>query len=226
MMFIPVPGLKKAPGNRKGIMPKGGAGLEIDLADPRQHARLPADCRPRGVAHGYVNFLEAQAVVGYLQHFVAGKRSALAHETADDRPPTAAVTALYSEQVQLIRALVLQNRQLAGWESHFAILPPDRLGEKAFTVMIVSMTRSHLHRAVSFGEHPGPLRLAMTQARSRLVLFGDPGTILRRSQWTGPLEQLEHAAAERERRLMRRLADYIQGVGRPAAFNIPEGMAT
>jgi superfamily I DNA and/or RNA helicase len=198
------------------------------LADPRQQSRLPSHYRPRGVAGGYVNYVEAQAVVRYVETFLADirKLGALASETGNGRRPIAAVTALYAEQVQLIRTLVLQNGQLDGWESLFAIVPPDCLAEQDFAMMIVSMTRSHLHRAVSFGEHPGTLRSAMTRARSHLVVFGDPGTILRRAQWTGPLEQLEQATAERERRLMARLAEYIQGIGRPAAFQLREGTAT
>jgi len=90
--------------------------------------------------------------------------------------------------------------------------------------MLVSLTRSHTHRAVTFGDSPQTLALALTRARDRLLLFGDPGTLVRRSQWLGRLDHLDEAAAARERELIAQLVRYLQGHGpHPRAFHLREG---
>jgi superfamily I DNA/RNA helicase len=91
--------------------------------------------------------------------------------------------------------------------------------------VLVSLTRSHSHRAVPLGEEPRHLEVALTRARDRLILLGDPGTLLRRSQWDGgPLDHLDEAATRREGRLAARLVGYLQGQGPHArAVRLCEG---
>ena len=62
-----------------------------------------------------------------------------------------------------------------------------------------------------------PVR-ALTRASARLLLFGDPGTLARRSQWQGALDHLDETAGRREQALTTQLVSYIQGHG-------PHGMA-
>ena len=58
-----------------------------------------------------------------------------------------------------------------------------------------------------------------------LVLFGDPGTLVRRSQWEGPVDQLDEPLARHEREWVTGLVRYLQGEGeRPAAFQLHEGL--
>jgi hypothetical protein len=91
-------------------------------------------------------------------------------------------------------------------------------------VALVSLTRSHTHRAVSFGDGPQTLVQALTRASARLLVFGDPGTLLRRSQWAGELDHLEETDAQKERDLAARLVRYIQGQGAHAhGFQLREG---
>jgi hypothetical protein len=69
------------------------------------------------------------------------------------------------------------------------------------------------------------LALALTRARQQLVLFGDPGTLIRRSQWEGPLDHLGQAAAARERELVNHLVSYLKGRGTHArTFQLREGL--
>ena len=63
---------------------------------------------------------------------------------------------------------------------------PDVFREREFPIVLLSLTRSPAHRAVSFGEDPRMLELALTRARARLILFGDAGALARRggvSSW-------------------------------------------
>jgi hypothetical protein len=88
----------------------------------------------------------------------------------------------------------------------------------------VSLTRSHSHRAVTFGDDPATLTLALTRAQRRLLLFGDAGTLVRRTQWEQPLEHLDIVASSRERDVVLRLVRYLQGQGsHPQAFQVREG---
>jgi hypothetical protein len=90
---------------------------------------------------------------------------------------------------------------------------PGEFRECEWLVALLSLTRSHAHRPVTFGGGPELLTLAFTRARSRLILFGDPGTLVRRRQWEGPLDHLDERSARRERELVGNLVLYLQGHG-------------
>jgi superfamily I DNA and/or RNA helicase len=101
---------------------------------------------------------------------------------------------------------------------------PALFRQRECPVVLVSLTRSHTHRAVSYGEGPQALALALTRARDRLLLFGDPGTLVRRSHWQGRLDHLDETAAAREREVIAQLVRYLQGHGpHPRAFHLREG---
>jgi hypothetical protein len=223
--FIAVPPLARGKGERGArpsttakALPRSGAGLELDLAAPRQGDRLPAELRAGLPGRGLVNYLEALAVVRRLEELVAAwpgnqpERSGIA------------VLALYAPQVELLRRLIQQSAKLKSANLPITVELPGALRQRECQVVLLSLTRSHSHRAVSFGDRPQALTLAMTRARSRLLLFGDPGTIVRRSQWAGALDHLDEATAAREGQLITRLVRYLQGQGRhPGAFHLCEG---
>jgi hypothetical protein len=195
-------------GNGKGKKspprpPRGhaeGAGLELDLADRRHLDRLPADLRALLPNQGLVNYFEAQAVVRALETLAAQGATTLART---------AVIALYPAQAELIRCLVSRCPTLA---SHSILIDtPAAFEEREYAIALVSLTRSHTHRAVSFGESPRALATALTRARSRLLVFGDPGTLARRGQWEIALDHLDGAAAARERAIIARLVQFADG---------------
>src|SRR5262249_37731605 len=90
-------------------------------------------------------------------------------------------------------------------------------------VTLLSLTRSHTHRAVTYGDNPYQLSVALTRASARLLVFGDVGTLARRSQWPGAVDHLDEVAATRERTLVNQFVSYIQGHGpHPEAFRLRE----
>jgi hypothetical protein len=230
--FIPVPPLARGkiqrdknkgerrptPREAAGSLPRAGAGLELDLSAPRQGDRLPAELRAGLPGRGLVNYLEALAVVRRLEELVA------AWPGQQPDPGGIAVLALYGAQVELLRRLVQQSARLKKSAVPITVDLPAAFRQREHQAVLLSLTRSHSHRAVSFGDGPQALTLALTRARSRLLLFGDAGTILRRSQWAGALDHLDEAAAAREGQLLTRLVRYLQGQGRhPRAFHQCEG---
>jgi superfamily I DNA and/or RNA helicase len=157
---------------------------------------------------GFVNYLEAQAVVRELE--------ALASCGESDGQPMSrlAVLALYPAQAELIRRMIRQSPRLAARGPEVEVTVPGAFRQRESPVVLVSLTRSHSHRAVSFGEGPQTLALALTRARERLIIFGDPGTLARRGQWEGPLDQLDETTAGLERRWVTRLLAHVPGQGR------------
>src|SRR5262249_13153001 len=138
--------------------------------------------------------------------------------------PVVAVVALYEAQAELVRRLVRQAPGLASAGFDLDIDVPSAFRQRGCWAVLVSLTRSHGHPALAFGDGPQQLTLALTRARQRLILFGDPGTLVRRSQWQGRLDHLDEAAAGRERELLARLVCYLQGQGtHPRAFHLREG---
>jgi hypothetical protein len=221
--FVPVPKLrdnaeasgrgKAARGPRALALPhKGGTGLEVDLADPRLRERLPTDLRPGLPTHGLVNYSEAQAVVRTLVGLEKemGLRELGTESRQKGRQLAIVVLALYAPQAELIRRLIQRESVLAGLDHEVQVGVPATFRHGEAAVVLLSLTRSHTHRAVTFGEGPQMLAVAMTRARSRLIVFGDPGTLVRRSQWEGPLDHLDEIAAARERQLITRLVHCLQ----------------
>ena len=261
MEFVPVPSLdedsvRRRPeadgrGRRGGtatVAPRrrsfrGGAGLEIDLADPRRHDPLSPEVRAALPRQGLVNLFEARAVVLKLETLAADPAfRAAAEEWASretrscgaascqtspvacvGRRPALAAIALYPAQAELIRLLAAQSATLVAAPVAVEIGTPDAFRQRECFTALVSLTRSHSHRAVPFGDDPTLLRTALTRAASRLILFGDPGTLARRCQWNGAVEHLDEASGERERGRIAQLVAYLHGDGpHPTTFGLEE----
>jgi hypothetical protein len=165
----------------------GGAGYEIDLADPRQRAALPPDLADLPT-NGFVNLPEAQALVRYLEA-LAG--------------PGVAVTSPFPAQVAVLRRLVARSPRLA----KVPVLDAADAARHECDLMAVSLTRSHVARAVPFGDGPGVLAGLLGRARKKILFAGDPGTLARRLQWEGPVDHLDATEAARERAWVAALAD-------------------
>jgi hypothetical protein len=215
IQFVAVPSpINEAPGSkpangRRAAPPRpragrGGAGLELDLSDTRHRDRLPSELRGELPTNGLVNYLEAQAVVRSLEHLVAelaGKRNG--HQS--ERGTSIGVLALYPAQAELIRRLVQRCPALTTLAPLIRVGVPGAFRERECDIVLLSLTRSHNHRAVTFGQHPKEIALALTRARSRIVIFGDPGTLARRAEWDGPVDHLDAASAAQEQGLIAHL---------------------
>jgi len=207
---------------------RGGAGLEVDLADSRRIDPMPVELRGCLPERGLVNFLEAQALVRYLEAMLAD-----AHFQADaarwrqaGRGPTVAVIALYPAQAELIIRLMERCPALAGSGVEVEVGVPGTFRHRECHTALVSLTRSHTHRAVSFGDKPAGLVVALTRAAWHLVLFGDPGTLARRSQWLDPVDHLDGPLSLQEHGLISRLSAALQcAEANPAgtSFRLHEG---
>jgi hypothetical protein len=211
---------RKAEGNA-GHFSHGGAGLETDLSSVRPGDRLPAELRSLVPGRGFVNLTEARCLVRKLEELL---RSA---------PPSGAlgssfaVIALYPAQAELIRQLLQQSPLPAARAAFTAVGTPAAFRHREADVVLLSLTRSHGHRAVAYGDGPATLALALTRARQRLLLFGDPGNLLRRTQWRGAVDHLDEATAAREMHMLGQLGRYLQGQGRhQRAFRVGEGSST
>jgi hypothetical protein len=242
VQFVPVPSLPpERPQPRRGAavgrsvdgrpgpaprLARAGAGLELDASDPRHRSRLPLELRSDFAGHGFVNYLEAQAVVRALEKLAGDPalREAARRLAGDPARPVVGVLALYPAQAELIRRLMARAPALAGCDLPIKVDVPAAFREGECLVGLISLTRSHSHRAVSFGEGPQLLVRALTRARARLILFGDPGTLVRRSQWETPLDHLDESASAREHQIVSRLVHYLHGQGAQShRFQLCEG---
>jgi hypothetical protein len=220
------PSSTAAPAPLPAVLPSTGAGLEVALNDARHRERLPRELRPR-CSSGFANHTEAQAVVGALEALARSKGGACPCGGASPSDHhEIAVVALYPGQVELIRILVAQSQALKSADLTIEFGTPDVFRECDFPIVLLSLTRSPAHRAVSFGEDPRMLELALTRARARLILFGDAGALARRGDWTGSVDPLDEAASEREHQVVTRLVEYVRGRGHnPHTFQLRESAA-
>jgi hypothetical protein len=194
--FVAVPELGKPE------WPREGAGLELDLSGPRQADRLPTGLRQGLPPRGFVNYLEAQALIRRLETWM--------QKEAGGRGQRVAVLALYAGQVELLRRLVEQSELLRSRTFPLEVALPSRLHQRECDVVFLSLTRSHAHRCVAFAEDIRELPLAVTRARSRLFVFADPGSLCKRTQWQGPLDQLDVHASQQEQIPLSRLLAFLQ----------------
>src|SRR5262249_29743082 len=132
----------------------------------------------------------------------------------------------YPAQVSLLRALLRQSPALARLASTFTVDEPASLRQREYPLVILSLTRSHSHRAVSYGPDPQTLMLALTRAASGLILLGDAGTLVRRTQWEGALDHLDEPASIHERDLLRHFVRHLPGVETAAQARRREGNGT
>jgi hypothetical protein len=177
------------PALAKHEWPRDGAGLELDLSAVRHADRLPVGLRQGLPTRGFVNYLEAQALIRALETLQQNGACAGC---------TVALLALYEGQVELLRRLVEQSEILRGRQFPLEIALPSRLHQRECDFVLLSLTRSHGHRSVAFGEDARELPLALTRPRRRLLVFGDPGTLCKRTTWHGPLEHLDAHSAQQE----------------------------
>jgi hypothetical protein len=212
---------------------KNGAGLETDLSEARRPDVLPSELRDALPDRGLVNYVEAVAVINDLSALAADpkfREEALHWQQSashrGDHGPAIAVIALYSSQAELIRRLVERTGLKSLPPVTIEIGTPEQFQHRECLIALVSLTRSHKHRAVSFGDGPESVALACTRARSRLHLYGDPGTLTRRSLCAESVDNRDSAAAARERELVSRLVSCIHGQGDRSHFRLRQGTGT
>lgn len=203
---------------------RGGAGLEVDLVDPRRPDALPLELRPHLPGRGVVNYLEAVGVVQALEELAGDPDFRVASAEWQGRPggglaadcreevrhwhaPDVVVLSVFQAQAELIRLLIQRSPNLAGFAVEVGL--PREMAQRECLVALISLTRSHATRAVPFSDHPRDLLLALTRPAARLVVFGDPGTMSRRSQWFGALDHLDETTGPQEQALLAQLLAHM-----------------
>jgi superfamily I DNA and/or RNA helicase len=177
-------------------------------------------------AKGLVNYDEAQSVVYVLESLVSEITASGRIDEPDNagRTPTIGIMAFYPAQVELIRRLIDQIPCLVASPISFVVDVPEGFREGECAIVLLGLTRSHGYRATSLGGDPQTLALALSRARRKLFIFGDPETLIRRSQWDGVVEPLDEQASAVERGVVARLVCYIQGQEtHPSCFRIRQG---
>jgi hypothetical protein len=192
-------------------LPRTGAGLELDLSAGRHADRLPAELRQGLPARGFVNYLEAQSLVRRLESLV---------EEGDLTPSgtscRVAVLALYESQVELLRRLIARSWALRSPAIVLEVALPSKMHQRECDIVLLSLTRSHTHRSAAFGDDIRELPLALTRARSRLLVFGDVGMLCKRAHWHGPLDHLDAHASHQEHVRLSRLFTCAQQCAKKA----------
>jgi hypothetical protein len=200
-LAVPDSDLRRRHGHSHGRPGRvGGAGYELDLADPRQRATLPPDLADLPAA-GLVNLPEAHALVRYIEPLAGAGL---------------AVTSPFPAQVAVLRKLLARSPRLA----QVPVLEATDAAGHECNLLAISLTRSHVARAVPFGDGPHLLAGLLGRARKRVLFAGDPGTLARRLQWEGPVDHLDAAAAARERAWVAALADCPRVTG-PRSRPVP-----
>ncbi|CAN5506465.1 hypothetical protein BH10PLA2_BH10PLA2_08400 [soil metagenome] len=222
--FVAVPAQDDALRGERNAAPGRvrSAGLELDLTDLRSKDRLPMALRGGLPNQGFINLAEAQAIVRRLESM---ERNRI--QRPDRAPPISLfVIALYEAQAELIRKLVKNSPTLAPVESRIEVGVSEDFAHREAGLVLLSLTRSHTHRATTFGSSTKDLLIALTRARDHLVIFGDYGALQRRSLWDGAVERSDAAQAAQERLLIKTLLAHPRiSVSRRAAAVGAEGQA-
>ncbi len=196
--FVAVPAMSNAD------WPSHGAGLEQDLTAPRHSDKLPSMLRTGLPSTGYANLYEAQAVIRRLEALVR-------EEAPNATRAHFVVVALYEGQLELIRKLMEQSTLIKGRSRTIELTTPAKLRQRECDILIISLTRSHAHRAVPFGDDADDLKLALTRARRRIIVIGDPGTLQKRIQTTGAIDRRDGLSAAREQSLIGKIVKIARG---------------
>ncbi|HZZ82315.1 MAG TPA: AAA domain-containing protein [Gemmataceae bacterium] len=183
------------PSSPRRDWPTDPAGLELDLSLPRCADKLPAGVRHGLPTRGFVNYAEAQILIRRLE--------AWSQQEATDCSQ-AAVLALYEGQAILLRRLIEQSEILRARRHPLEVALPSRLHQHEFDVVFLSLTRSQQRGVCSFGDDLRELPIALTRARARLFVFGDPGALSSRATSGTPANrQAAHDALQEQVHLAR-----------------------
>jgi hypothetical protein len=188
------------------VRPRLGAGFEVDLGDGRRLDAIGPELRSALPPRGIANLPEARLIVQTLESFAADSPCFAA---VGDAEPHVAVLSLYPAQVELLRLLVRRSTVLADSGLRILVGLPSVLAHRECPVVCLGLTRSHANRAVPFSDDPRDLFLALTRATERLLVFGDPGTMARRSQWFGALDHLTQATGPVEQHVLIQLLSHL-----------------
>lgn len=199
-----VPNGKGSSGPGGSSRDEGGAGLEIDLSDKKQRAELLPEWQTGLPPRGVVNPTEAEAILKLLK------------DRPELRDTEVGVIALEPAQAELLKLLAFQDSTFAEF-GRLRIGVPEDFAQIGISVVLVSMTRSHVNRAVVYGSGPADATLALTRAIDRIILVGDFGTLKRRTHWTKPLDHLNAAQARAEAEWLGRLLNWIRDPSSPAS---------
>jgi AAA domain len=199
------------------------AGFEVDLSDFKNRERLTSELYAGLPAQGIVNLSEAQAIARRL---VDCERSG-SLPAASAGQVAVFIIALYEAQAELIRRLLRNTPSLAPRSHSIEVGVPQSFTHRDAPWVFLSLTRSHSHRATAFGAGPKDLLLALSRAREKMFVFGDPGALARRVHWEGPVERYDALQARQERDLVRTLLAGFQNTAHsPTASVGSEGFGT
>jgi len=205
--FIPVT-TKPEPQNGVKKQSRDLPTLEIDLTTNRGADAVPPDLLAGLPRHGYVNYREAQAIIHALETL---------HQS--EPPACCQVIAFFPGQAELIRRLLAKSTALAGRD--IAVGLPGQFTHGQCQVALLSLTRSNVQKSGIFVAEFADLIVALSRARERLILVGDPDTLLRWSQGQEPTESADPGPSKQ---WLRRLASYLRGQGsHQAAFHLCDG---
>jgi hypothetical protein len=182
--------------------------LELDLADPRQRQRLPLELQLKLPMRGCVNLAEAERAVECLRDLVQTECN------PGQQPADIAVLSWTLPQVQLIEHLWSRSgASPAGAQVRFSTVSAFRDGEAELVVL--SLARSQEQLPLAFADLPHDWRLALSCARRRLVILGDPDAVRRRCQVGATSARQTDYLAAHERGVCSRLVQHLEIAPQP-----------
>lgn len=129
-----------------------------------------------------------------LKHLVQLCTELNSHYTADDFPSIGVISP-YSQQILLIRDLLLNNPELQPYASKITVNTIDSFQGQERDVIYISMTRSNPEGIIGFLSDIRRMNVAMTRARKKLVVVGDSATLSRLPFYAGFVSYAEEVDA-------------------------------
>ena len=117
------------------------------------------------------NLKEAHLVVNYLKSLLEEY-----HEKIDEYKLRIGLIAPYKAQIQLLRDMI-EEEELSGLKAQIDINTVDAFQGQERDVIVISLTRSNFNGEIGFLKEVRRLNVAMTRAKSKLVIFGDSATL-------------------------------------------------
>ncbi|GGE64712.1 putative DNA helicase [Pedobacter psychrotolerans] len=91
--------------------------------------------------------------------------------------PTIAIISPYKQQVQILKALMLEDDLLLKHQNKIAVNTIDSFQGQERDVVYISLTRSNSEGNIGFLSDTRRMNVAMTRARKKLVVIGDSSTL-------------------------------------------------
>ena len=145
----------------------------LDWDTPMMWVESPSPEAFVGTNHGRINKAEAELTISVLEQYV----EKISRQRYTDERLDVGIITPYRLQAQYLRSLLKKNETLRPIRRTITVNTVDGFLGQERDIILISLVRSNEHGQIGFLNDLRRMNVAMTRARMKLIIIGDPQTL-------------------------------------------------